>query len=167
VSEEWYAPYEFNYWQKQVYWALGHYSMMMEQGKWPPQKTGYTYAPKTQQLPIRAKAPFLTSVEVIAEINRRLKECGHDGKMAMSYYEDSDSVEKIAGLAQLSVYDVAYHIARAIRYVSSGMTPRWITTYKKDGTIKRKGKTYEDWCNWGGIRILKKHDFRRAPVLFI
>jgi hypothetical protein len=133
----WYSPAEFRYRRKQVCWALDHY-IMMEHGRWPAQATGYTEAPRTQAS-LSQKAPFVTALEVIAEIERRLDKCGRDGLMVRLYYQAGVKIEDIAKLAGLCVYDVEYHMERAVAYTSSGMTPRWVANEY------RPGRVYDEW----------------------
>lgn len=141
MNDEWYAPNQIKYTKDQMLWLLNHLPDL-RLGYWPPnpQGSGYVDMPINKKA-VKAKAHFITAVEVAAEIDDRLEQCGLDGLLVEANYTWDKSIDSLVKASSLDFYEVVRRISRALKYISSGYDRRWHTTRKREGV------SYTEWIS--------------------
>ncbi len=135
MGKEFYSPGEIHYTHEEVLWIL-HNLGCLRLGDWPAESSGYTDNPRRT---INQKAPFITAIEVSAEISARMERCGKDGLILLAIECWKESEEAVAKYLGIPVWSIKKRYKRALKYVSSGPARRWLDTRK------RKGVSYQEF----------------------
>lgn len=116
-----------------IEWILRH-GLELQKGEWPPD-TRYTIPLGEIKRGFSHNGYFVTAVDFIAEVRRRLAYCGQDGWLVEFCYTWEMDLEELAKIAHTDTTRVSKRISRALYY---------ITTNRFD---KRKG--YKEYCEHG------------------
>jgi hypothetical protein len=88
AGKEHYTIHDITFCRYQVQWLIGNFfrsdgdDIVLERESWPApvRETGYTEAPRTSHS-ISTHAPFERPMQVIGELDHRLKKAGKDGRL--------------------------------------------------------------------------------------
>lgn len=76
----WYHYGEIRFCPYQVIWIIEHSDTLLA-GRWPPNPEGTSYTDPKIRTGYKSEAYFIKPVEILAEVEARLKRCGIDGKL--------------------------------------------------------------------------------------
>jgi hypothetical protein len=144
-SWKWFEPREIHYTREQVEW-LYCYILTLRDGQYPvdPTMTGYQNA--GWKASINTRAAFIGPAEIAAELDRRARHCWPDDDLLEHYYAEGLSLEEIARTHYITLEDCWNRMQRALNYIGSGKTPRWVDKKDNEDNVTRKGLEYKDWA---------------------
>jgi hypothetical protein len=140
VLERFWEPREIYFGFEQVRWLISNQPILRD-GNWPPKPHDGAF--RTLRDPSKPRAPFApfeSPALICAELDARLKNCGHDGlltKAVLAWEEDENTL----GLDRRELYR---RVLRCLKYVSG-----W----------KRKRMPYTFWSrqvNWRAKQTRRK-----------
>ena len=133
VAKEFYSPGEIRFTVKQTLWVLQNLDSLRE-GVWPPdflEVMGRGRGPR--------RAPFETPIFYAAEIQLRMEKCGIDGLILMAIECWGMTIDSLAAYFQMPEWSIWKRRKRALGYVASGPSRRWLDSKK------RTAESYEDY----------------------
>lgn len=115
-GKEFYEPGEITFCQHQIRWILAN-AELLKSGSRPTELSSYV------DIPIigkggKGRAKFISSVEIIAEIERRLEHCGLDGLLTYLYYSYGFDENLLAKYYRLDPSEVKHRIGAVIWFIS-------------------------------------------------
>jgi len=108
---EWYSPGQIAFTEEQTLWLLENFDTLRN-GAWPAEAGSYVDPSISKPSP-SSHAPFESAVQVSAELQRRLEDCGYDGAITLLYYAYDHSTEALARYFRLPE-DVVKHRAKVV-----------------------------------------------------
>lgn len=143
VAKEFYSPREIHFSRQTARWVIQNLGSLRT-GDWPPEVSSYVDIPIGKRT-VGRKAPFITPVECAAEITARMERCGIDGLILLAMECWGESPAALAKYLGMPEWAVKKGYTKALYYVASGPDRRWHDIYDKQGELKRKGESYQQF----------------------
>ena len=113
AERDWWTPKEIIFTREQVGWLLRFYPLLSE-GDWPQRPTGYVGHGKAW----RRRGHFETTVEIVAELDERMRPLGRDAAILRDVYCLGLRQQKVGFLWGISDRQVRRRVQYAMWRVS-------------------------------------------------
>ena len=111
----WFSYQEIRWCPYQILWIISN-TETLRLGSWPPNPDGSGYIDPQIKTGYRSEAYYTKPVEILAEVLRRLKRTGTDGKLLKAQVENGRDIEGLEPEARSALMYVKGNRAKRMSY---------------------------------------------------